>query len=219
MIRYIALLALLCLPSSNSFASFIYADDFDVGADRTHLTDNATLSWLSGTNNVSTSKVHTSGALYHQHFGGLVDAATYQTTPGLLHEALGSPNSYSYGALQIDFDAPARSFGMKVENLHGDGFGVYVFGTDGSFMERLDAYVEQKQTSSGGPYFDGSFHWDFNYDVGQIKLGSNASSGYVYALDVTQVPEPSSLILLAIGVLCVFKVRRSINSSVQQEAA
>jgi hypothetical protein len=213
MIKYIALAALLCLTSGKSFASFIYADDFEVGADTTHLTDNVTLSWLSGTSNVSPSSVHGPGLLPHQHFGGATSAATHDTFPGIWYEVSGSPNSYTYGALQIDFDAPARSFGMKVENTNGDGFGVYVFGTDGSFMERLDAYVDRKQIPDGGPLFDGSFHWDFGYDVGLIKLGSNASAGYIYALDVTQVPEPSSLILLGIGLLCVVQVRRSIHLS------
>jgi hypothetical protein len=219
MIKYIALVALLCLSSSKTFASFIYADDFVVGADTTRLIDNVTLSWLSGTGNVSSSSVHDSAVLDHQHFGGPIDAATYDTVPGISHEVLGSPNSYTYGALQIDFDAPVRSFGMKVENLNGDGFGVYVFDTDGSFVERLSAYVDQSRDSLNHPYFDGSFRWDFGYDVGLIKLGSAASAGYVYALDVTHVPEPSSLILLGIGLLCVVKVRRSINSSAKQHVA
>lgn len=213
MIKYIALAALLCLTSGQTFASFIYADDFAVGADTTHLTDNATLSWLSGTDNLLPSKVHDSTMLEHRHFGGPTTSSTHDIIPGLLLEVLGSPNSHDYEALQIDFDAPVRSFGMKAENFHGDGFGVYVFGTDGNFVERLAADVVRSQNNLGQPYFDGSFHWDFGYDVGLIKLGSNASSGYIYALDVSEVPEPSSLVLLGIGLLCVVQVRRSVNSN------
>jgi len=217
MIKYLALVALLFLSSSKTFASLIYADDFDVGSDTTHLIDNVTLSWLSGTSDVSSSSIHDSATFDHQHFGGPADAATYDIVPGILHEVLGRLNSYTYGALQIDFDAPVRSFGMKVENLSGDGFGVYVFGADGSFVEKLSAYVDQSRNGLDQPYFDGSFHWDFGYDVGLIKLGSNASAGYVYALDIKKVPEPPSLILLGIGLLCVVKVRRSINSTAKQE--
>ena len=214
MIKYIAVIALLCLPSTKSFASFIYADDFALGADTTHLTDTVTLSWLNGTNDLTPSKVHDSGIFYHQHFGGATTAETHDTFPGIWNEVHGSPNLYSYGALHIDFDAPARSFGMKAETSSGDGFEVYLFGTDGNFIEKLYAFAERtdQRTTNNDPLFDGDFHWDFAYDVGQIKIGSSASAGYVYALDVMQVPEPSSLILLAIGLLCVARVRRSINS-------
>ncbi len=221
MIKYIAVIALLCLSSSNGFASFIYADDFALGSDTTHLTDTVTLSWLNGTNDVSLSKVHDSGTFYHQHFGGVATAETHDTFPGISNEVLGSPNSYSYGALQIDFDAPTRSFGMKAETANGDGFEVYLFGTDGNFVEKLYAFAQHtdQRTKNNDPLFDGDFHWDFAYDVGQIKIGSSASAGYVYALDVTQVPEPSSLILLGIGLFCVVKVRRSVNSSAKPEAS
>ena len=44
MIKYIALVALLCLSSSKTFASFIYADDFKLGARTADLTKDHTLS-------------------------------------------------------------------------------------------------------------------------------------------------------------------------------
>jgi hypothetical protein len=221
MIKYIALAALLCFSSGKAFASFIYANEFDVGTNTARLTDNATLSWLNGTNKSSPVSVHSSATFYNQHFGGAADSATYDTFPGISNEILGGPNSYSYGAIQIDFDAPVQSFGMKVENLSGDSFGVYVFDADGSFVEKLSAYVGLSNllTRDANRYFDGSFHWDFGYDVGRVKLGSEASAGYIYALDVASVPEPSSFILLAIGLLSVVRVRRTMNSSVKKEFA
>jgi len=214
MIKHIALTALLFLSSSNTFASFIYADDFIVGSDTTQLADNVTLSWLNGENGLSGSSVNSNAILPHQHFGGSSGAATWELRSGLWPEILGSSQPHSYQALQIDFDAPVRSFGMKIESLNGDGFGVYVFDTFGNFVEELGAYLSttyMQPATNEGIYFDGSFNWDFDYDVGQIKLGSNSAAGYVYALDVTQVqvPEPSPIILLAIGLLCILKFRRS----------
>jgi hypothetical protein len=45
MIKYIALVALLCL-SSKTFASFIYEDELSIGAQHSHLTKDLALYWL-----------------------------------------------------------------------------------------------------------------------------------------------------------------------------
>ncbi len=222
MIKHIAVIALLCLSSSSTFASYIYADDFSVGSDTTQLADNATLSWLNGEEGLSGSSVSSPLYLPHQHFGGSSESATWELRTGLYPEILGSTQPHTYQALQIDFNAPARSFGMKTESLNGDGFGVYVFDTAGNFVEELRANLSRTYmypATQEGSFFDGSFHWDFAYDVGQIKLGSNSAAGYVYALDVAQLPEPSSIILLGLGLVCILISRRSFNPSFLQQKA
>jgi|GEM_PF-2174198 len=223
MIKHIAVIALLCLSSSNTFASYIYANDFSVGSDTTQLTDNVTLQWLSSEDGLSGSSVSDSW-LPNKHFGGASSAATWDSGMSqYVNLMYGSTNPYaSYRALQLDFIAPVRSFGMKVESDSGDSFGVYVFDTNGNFVEALRAYQSTaflQPDTQEGRYHNGSFHWDFDYDVGQIKVGSTSAAGYVYALDVTQVPEPSSIILLGLGLLGILKSRRSFNSSSPKQKA
>ncbi|RYY74982.1 MAG: PEP-CTERM sorting domain-containing protein [Gammaproteobacteria bacterium] len=223
MIKHIALIALLCLSSSSTFASYIYANDFSVGSDTTHLTDNATLSWLSSEDGLSGSSVSDHSWMPNQHFGGASSAATWDSGMSQYVNLMYGSNQPSYQALQLDFLAPVRSFGMKVESDSGDGFGVYVFDPLGNFVEAMRVYQSTTflyPDTREGTYHNGSYHWDFDYDVGQIRVGSTMAAGYVYALDIAEVPEPSSLILLGLGLLCILKSRSSFNfSSLKLKAA
>ena len=217
MIKHFALIAALCLSSVNTFASYIYANDFSVGADTTQLTDNATLRWLSSEDGLSGSSVSDSW-LPNKHFGGSSSAATNDSGMSQYVQLMygsNNPSTY-YQALQLDFIAPVRSFGMKVESDSGDSFGVYVFDSLGNFVEALRANQSAaflNPATQEGRYHNGSYHWDFDYDVGQIRFGSTSAAGYVYALEVAQLPEPSSIILLGLGLLCILKSRRRFNFS------
>jgi len=214
MLKHIAIITLFLLTGSKAFASFIYADDFAVGEDVSHLTGNATLSWLAGTGNSSPSSVFGPDSFYHQHFGGKDSAVTGDLVPGLLQEAMGSPYSHNYAALEISFDSAIRSFGFKAENRTSSPFGVFLYDTAGNFIELLTANVVNTHVSVPGYYgsiFDATYNWNFDFDVGKIRIGGTSDAGYIYALDVAQVPEPSSLVLFLIGLACVVKVRRSVN--------
>lgn len=217
MIKYIAVIALFLFNSSNVFAAFIYADDFAVGEDSTYLTDNATLSWLAGTGVTTSSSVFGPAGFYHQHFGGTTSATTYDTFPGIWNEAHGSPNPQNYAALEVSFDTPVHSFGLKAENRTSSPFLVYLFDADGGFLDVITAGVINTGVRPvGSPdmgwIFDATYNWTFDVAVSQIKIGGASDGGYIYALDVTQVPEPSSLLLLFIGLACVVKMRHSIKA-------
>lgn len=212
MIKYIAATALLLLASVNTLAAFIYADDFTVGEDVSHLTDNATLSWISGTGNFSSSSVFSPVGFFHQHFGGTENATTYDTIPGLLEEALGSPAQYDYAALEINFISAIRSFGFKAENRTSSPFGVFLYDSEGSLIQYMIASVVNTGVPSPGHYgsiFDATYHWNFDFDVSKIRIGGASDGGYIYALDVSQVAEPSSVALLIIGLLGLIIARRS----------
>ncbi len=215
MLKLIAVIALFLLTSSKLYAALIYADDYSVGEDATHLTDKATLSWLSGTGNSSSSSVFGPVGFYHQHFGGTTSAATYDTFPGLWNEAHGSPNFQQYQALEINFSRPVQSFGFRAENHTSSPFGVYLYDVEGNFLQLINAYVMNTGIKAPGPVdtgwiWDATYNWNFNFDVGKIRIGGASDAGYIYALDITQVPEPSPLFLLLIGLACVFKVRRAV---------
>ncbi|MES2824068.1 MAG: PEP-CTERM sorting domain-containing protein [Pseudomonadota bacterium] len=215
MFKSILFTSLLLFVSSKTFAAFIYADDFAVGQNVSHLTSNATLSWLEGTGKRSESTIFAPGTFYHKHFGGLTTAATATTFPGLHSELMGSPNPQQYTALEIDFGAAVRSFGFKVENHSGDIFSVYTFDTQGNFVEMISTYLARTEIvfPDGAvgywPIWDGSTMLNFDYDVGMIKMGSTDSAAYIYALDV-EVPEPSPILLLAAGLLFIFAARKNI---------
>src|SRR4051812_13671564 len=102
MIKHIALIALLCLSSSSTFASYIYADDFSVGADTTHLTDNATLSWLSSEDGLSGSSVSDHAWMPNKHFGGASSAATWDSGMSQYVSLMYGSSQASYQALQLD---------------------------------------------------------------------------------------------------------------------
>jgi len=223
MIKHIALIALFCLSSNSTFATYIYANDFSAGSDTTHLTDNATLSWLSSEDGLSGSSVSGSW-LGNKHFGGASSAATWDSGMSQYVELMygSTSNSTSYRALQLDFIAPVRTFGMKVESDSGDSFGVYVFDAFGNFVEAMRVYQSaafKYPDTQEGRYHNGSYHWDFDYDVGQIRVGSTMAAGYVYALDIADVPEPSSIILLGLGLLCILKSRCAINPASKNQKA
>ena len=223
MIKHIALIALLCLSSNSTFASYIYANDFNVGSDTTQLTDNATLQWLSSEGGLSGSSVSDHGWMPNKHFGGVSSAATWDSGMSQYVNLLyGSTSHASYQSLQLDFFAPVRSFGMKVESDSGDSFGVYVFDVLGNFVEALrvsQSTAFMYPDTQEGRYHNGSYHWDFDYDVGQIRVGSTMAAGYVYALDIADVPEPSSIILLGLGLLCILKSRCVINPASKNQKA
>jgi hypothetical protein len=215
MFKYFAVTALFLLTSTKVLAAFIYADDFAVGEDVSQLTSNATLSWLEGTGNSSPSLIFSPVGFYHQHFGGTNSATTYDTFPGLWEEAHGSPNPHVYAALEINFDSAIRSFGFKAENHTSSPFGVYLYDTDGNFLELLTAYVVNTgipNPDSYGSIFDATYHWSFDFDVGKIRIGGASDAGYIYALDVSQVPEPTTIALLFMGLLVLTIVRRSADT-------
>lgn len=212
MIKRFVIFAAFLLTSSNALAAFIYADDFSVGDEVTYLTPNATLSWLSGTGNKSSSFIFGSSRFYHQHFGGTTNATTFDTFPGIWSEINGSPVPQVYAALEIDFATPVRSLGLKAENQTSSPFLVYLFGANGDFLELLTAGVTNTgltpPDNSFGRIFDATYYWNFSADVGRVIIGGASDAGYIYALDVTQVPEPSSALLFLIGLGCIIKLRR-----------
>lgn len=212
MFKYIAMTALFLLTSPYALAAFIYADDFAVGEDVSHLTDNITLRWIAGTGNYSSSLIFSPVGFYHQHFGGTENATTYDTFPSLLEEALGSPAAYDYAALEINFGSAIRSFGFKAENRTSSPFGVYLYDTEGNLLQYLTAgVVNTGITAPGhsGSIFDAAHHWNFDFDVSRIRIGGASDAGYIYALDVSQVPEPSSIVLLLMGLLGLKIARRT----------
>jgi len=212
MFKYFVIAAFFLLTSAKALAAFIYADDFAVGENASQLTDNATLRWLDGTNQSSPSFIFSPTGFYHQHFGGTDNATTYDTYPALWLEAHGSPVSHEYAALEINFDNAIRSFGFKAENHTSSPFGVYLYDTAGNFLQLLTAGVVNTgipTPGSQGSIFDASYNWNFDFDVGKIRIGGASDAGYIYALDVSQVPEPTSIALLFMGLLVLTIVRRS----------
>lgn len=215
MFKYIAVTALFLLTSTNALAAFIFADDFAVGEDASHLTSNATLRWISGTGNFSSSSIFSPVGFYHQHFGGTVNATTYDTFPSLMEEALGSPVLHDYAALEIDFGSAIRSFGFKAENRTSSPFGVFLYNNEGDLLQYITANVVNTGIPAPGHYgsiFDASYHWNFDFDVSRIRIGGASDAGYIYALDVSQVPEPGSIALLVMGLLGLITARRSTKS-------
>lgn len=212
MLKHIFLTSLFLFSSLNASAAFIYANDFTVGQNVSQLTSNATLSWLSGTGNSSQSYIASPGSFYNQHFGGLTSATTANTFPGLYQEGLGSPLPQIYTALEISFTSAVRSFGFKAENLTSSPFGVFLYDTSGNFLKMLSANViasgKSSPQSEYAKIFDASYIYNFDVDIGKIRIGGASDGGYIYALDV-DVPEPSSLALLFAGLLSITLLRRT----------
>ena len=204
--------------NTSAFAGLITADDYSVGQDVSHLTENVTLEFIKNEKDQPRHYLPSiinqaipsdfSGGLNHdQYFGSSIGAATYETT----NLVTGNPaNPGQFAALSISFATPTNFFGFKAENQSGDLIIMALYDEAGTLIDwHYEAPSSRNRNPEGFLVNDFSYFYNFDVDVSSIILGGSSSATYIYALAF--VPEPSALLLLSLGLagLCAARCRKS----------
>ncbi|HEY6528288.1 MAG TPA: PEP-CTERM sorting domain-containing protein [Cellvibrionaceae bacterium] len=188
--------AVLFVTSSiSAHAGLINANSFTSGQDVSHLIDNVTLSCLNSTGSHA-AVVSTQNNNFV--FASTRNAGFYQG-----EDQITDPfPSASIQLLELDFANPIRSFG--VQSTSATDVGLLMF-----YYDAFDNYLGESYLSSTyrspGPSVSElrEGYMSFNFDVGKIRIGAGTDAHQILAFDiaVASVPEPSTFIMFAIGLL------------------
>ncbi|RZA07763.1 MAG: PEP-CTERM sorting domain-containing protein [Moraxellaceae bacterium] len=186
---------LFVTSSMSAHAGLINANDFNPGQDVSHLIDNVTLSFMNSTGShaavvATQNNVHV--------FGSTRNAGFYQG-----EDQITDPfPSAAIELLELDFANPIRSFG--VQSTSATDVGLLMF-----YYDAFDNYLGESYLlstyRSPGPSVrelrEGFMNFDF--DVGKIRIGAGTDAHQILAFDiaVASVPEPSTFMMFAIGLL------------------
>ncbi|MES2822606.1 MAG: PEP-CTERM sorting domain-containing protein [Pseudomonadota bacterium] len=196
-------------------AGWISAAEFRLGENVTEVFENVTLNWIKSVKDEPRQYLPSiisqdprpdfEGGLFHdKYFGSAIGAASYSTI-NLIH---GNPvNPGSFEALSITFDQPTQFFGYKAENHSNDPMMIALYDTSGVFIDWIaEGPSSRTRNDAGHLISDFSYSYDFGFDVGSIILGGTDSASYIYALAL--VPEPSSMLLMVLGLLSLGVARK-----------
>lgn len=207
------LLAALIITPFYAQAALIKASDFEVGTEISQLDSNTTVALLrggSGTTQILTLPIQTKvfgGDPITNNFGGeswglywAFDRAGSRIES--LNDLYSSWDGFS--AIQINYTTPTRQLTVNGHSPYGDGFMALAFGENGEFLEYqpISGSVRCLGYSAGGGYcisgfaFGDTFH--FEKAAHHIVIGGMFATTHIESID-TSLPEPSPLLLLALG--------------------
>jgi|GEM_PF-6695938 len=218
-------LLLVLLSSSSVSANWISADDFLAGQTIGQLSG-VTIEGIQKASGSSTSEHYQSTIKeltfdpeQHKYFGN----ATYRFSL-LLSNFLGHHNPLSsldnidsaaepslvninFGGILLSLSEPIKSLGLKDVSRFGDGLVLFLFNKDGDYIKTTTNTPFSNKTtkidSSDRTFWEFTSYFNFGTDVSYILIGSDDASDYITAFDIS-VPEPSSIMLLLVGVFSIF---------------
>ncbi len=201
--------------NTSAFAEWISAEEFRAGSDVSQLFENVTLNWIKSVKDEPrqylpsiigrSSYPDIEGGLFHDMYFGSATGATSYRTISLIY---GNPvNPGPFEALSITFDRPTQFFGYKAENHSNDPMMIALYDTRGAFIDWFHEGPSSRTRNEAGYLIsDFSYSYNFGFDVGSIILGGTDSASYIYSLAF--VPEPSSALLIIVGLLSLIAARK-----------
>lgn len=209
--------AILSAPSSR--ATVINANYYPVGTNLTHAIPFATLEDAVGqTGGTFATATFTTSPL----IVGSVDAVSgdilgaqpvFINTLGSATEAFaGYPDEPGWRALYAVFAHPVHDINVRYVNCSTDVAWFFAFDVNGKFIAGpvMSGSLSCRPLMPIGSTTPYTLNFESSTPIGSILVGSWSSAGYVTALDIPGLPEPSTFALFGGGIMVVgiFALRR-----------
>ncbi len=235
-VHQIAISATLCFLSTFASANiinegWIYADDYSVGTVINSTVEGVTLDWITHESGAD-SLAQSPSFVYRdcapgckKAFGGPtpygpasgISAGTINNTEYYANFfSNGQSNPAPFSNLRVSFDQPVSKIGVQGFSQSGDPWDVFLFDTNGRFIEEelFSVYASMSDSTQSCWESEGfipchtySGIWDLGFDIGSFAVGSSSSAGYINGIYYA-VPEPSVLSIIFTGLIGLGVMRR-----------
>ncbi len=210
-----AIFAIMCAASISAQAITINADDYAPGTNITNLISGITLTQYSHANHASSISYAPAVVISHLNLTGDNSLSDSITNTGLYRYLTDNPNNdpldfyADFSGLNVAFD----SADAEMVSFYGwggaDDLLVLAFDSNDTLI-RFDSNSAQQNTEV---FFDHDYTGE---GVRRLMVGSFAAGAKLQTMSISgayTVPEPTTLALLALGIIAIFVSRKLATQS------